>query len=100
MNHELETKISALLRQTGTAHGRYETSVLHGVYDVDWAPWYADWAIQHGLNDLLESTFGADDLGKILFTINEEHGRDSHGLAWPEFYAQRLVQMFGQRAAP
>jgi hypothetical protein len=98
MNHELELGIAQLLRRTGSARGQYETTVLNGVYDENWASWYADWAIKHGLNDLMGTAFHADDLGEVLFTLSEEHTRDSHGLGWPEFYAKRLVEMFAQAA--
>jgi hypothetical protein len=93
---ELQNQITLLLGRTGYAHGHYETTVLNGVYDVDWAPWYADWAIQNGLNELLGTSFDADSLGRLFFDINEDHRRDGHGLSWAVFTAQRLVQMFVQ----
>ena len=33
--------VTALLVQAEGAHGVYETTELHGVYDQDWARWYA-----------------------------------------------------------
>ena len=84
------------MRRTGNAHGQYETTVLHGVYDLDWAPWYADWAITNGLNELIGTQFDALELGKLLFTINEDHQREGRGLSWAEFTAQELVERFAQ----
>ena len=92
--NELENQLADLLRRTGNAHGHYETTVLHGVYDVNWAPWYADWAIQNGLNELLSTRFDTGALGKLLFEINEDHRREGQGSSWAEYTARRLVQMF------
>ncbi len=91
--NELETGIAQLLRRTGSAHGQYETTALNGVYDEDWAVWYANWAIQHGLNDLLETPVEPDALSQVMSDLHREHALDSRGLAWPEFYAHRLVEM-------
>ena len=93
---ELENQIILLLHRTGNAHGQYETTVLNGVYDVNWAPWYADWAIQNGLNELLGTRFDAGSLGRLLHDINEDHRREGYGLSWAEYTARRLVQMFAQ----
>jgi hypothetical protein len=90
----LEQQITGLLRRTGNAHGQYETTVLHGVYDQDWAVWYADWAIKNGLNELLGTGFDATAFGNLLSEINEDHQREGRNLTWAEFTAQRLAQMF------
>lgn len=92
--NELEQHVTELLRRTGNAHGQYETTVLNGVYDTNWAPWYADWAIRNGLNERLGTRFDAESLGKTLFEINEDHGRDGRGLTWAEYTARRLVETF------
>ena len=52
--------IEELLKQTSTATGEYETNVLNGVYDQEWAAWYARWAVEHGLNDLVEQPKDAE----------------------------------------
>ncbi len=97
--NNLETQITTLLRRAGSAHGVYETSVLKGVYDQDWAVWYADWALKNGLPELLGTRFEAEQFdaasfGKLLFDINQDHVREGHGLSWAEFTARRLEQMF------
>lgn len=99
--NNLETQITTLLRRAGSAHGVYESSVLKGVYDQDWAVWYADWALKNGLPELLGTRFMAEQFdvasfGKLLFEINEQHVREGHGLSWAEFTAQRLEQVFVQ----
>jgi hypothetical protein len=97
--NELENQIANLLRRTGSAHGVYETSVLNGVYDQDWALWYADWALNNGLPELLGRQFEAEDFnaesfGKVLFDLNQDHQRVGQGLTWAQYTAQRLDQMF------
>jgi len=83
-----------LLLKTGSAHGVYEEAELHGVYDQDWHLWYAGWALQHGLNDLLQARFDVDTLARLLLEINEAHRQFSHGESWEEFTARWLVEKY------
>ena len=36
-------ELTTLLRRAEAAHGQYERTVLKGVRDEQWAPWYAEW---------------------------------------------------------
>ena len=36
---DTEKAIAALLRETETAHGAYETTVLGGAFDEEWPAW-------------------------------------------------------------
>jgi catechol 2,3-dioxygenase-like lactoylglutathione lyase family enzyme len=36
-------ELTTLLRGAEAAHGQYERTVLKGVRDEQWAPWYAEW---------------------------------------------------------
>lgn len=36
-------ELTTLLRGAEEAHGNYERTVLKGVRDAEWAPWYAEW---------------------------------------------------------
>ena len=96
---ELQSKLTVLLRQAGSAHGQYESTVLKGVYDQDWAIWYAAWILEHGLNDVLKTDFDADSFGKLLFSINQDHQHDSKGLSWAEFTANALERLPVTRGA-
>ncbi len=58
--------LTALLLQAEAAHGDYETTELNGVYDEDWAAWYAGYAVDHGIGDLLGQPLPADQLGQFL----------------------------------
>ena len=61
MERTAEKAIAALLTETETAHGVYETNVLGGVFDEEWPTWYAAYLLDHGLRDLLP---GAESLDR------------------------------------
>jgi len=54
--------IEALLIETESAHGAYETTQLNGVRDEDWASWYAQYAVDHGIGRLLGRSVTAAEL--------------------------------------
>ena len=54
--------IEALLIETESAHGAYETAQLNGVRDEDWARWYARYAVDHGISRLLGRSVTVDEL--------------------------------------
>jgi hypothetical protein len=58
--------IEVLLLQAEAAHGVYETTELNGAYDEAWDAWYADYAVGHGLGDLLGRPVASDELGRFL----------------------------------
>jgi hypothetical protein len=58
--------ITALLAETETAHGAYETTELMGVYDKEWARWYASYAVDHGIGGRLGHDVTADQLADFL----------------------------------
>ncbi len=63
-------RIAALLVETGEAHGRYEETELNGVYDQEWPRWYAAYAVDHGIGDLLGHPVTTDELAAFLATTN------------------------------
>jgi hypothetical protein len=77
-----------------TEHGAYEESELNGVYDEDWAIWYAAWALEHDLNELLNTSFDASKLAQVLVDVNDEHQRTNTGEDWAQFTARRLVEKY------
>jgi hypothetical protein len=58
--------IRALLADTEQAHGAYETAELAGVYDQDWPGWYAAYAVEHGLGELVGHEVPADQLARYF----------------------------------
>ena len=67
--------IRTLLTQTSDAHGRYEETELQGVYDQDWARWYAAYAIEHGIGDLIGHAVTTDQLAAFLTSSNVKFER-------------------------
>jgi hypothetical protein len=58
--------LEALLTRTEAAHGDYETDELGGVYDRDWASWYARYAVEHGVGELVGRAVTADELAAFF----------------------------------
>jgi len=64
--------IRDLLAETGAAHGRYEEGELGGVYDQAWPRWYAGYAVDHGIGDLIGHPVTADELAAYFASTNAE----------------------------
>ena len=58
--------VRALLAEAEQAHGVYETTELNGVYDQDWPRWYAAYAVEHGIGDLIGHAIIPDQLSAFL----------------------------------
>ena len=82
-----------LLQQAGAAHGEYETRVLNGVYDQQWAGWYAKWLVDNGINTLLGTSFEAEALGTLLYDLNEELKQSNTSENWAQYTAPRLLKL-------
>jgi hypothetical protein len=90
-NHSDE--ISALLLEAEEAHGVYEATELEGVYDSDWARWYGQYAVDHGIGDLLGHQVAADRVAQSLataFAAYEELQPKPSG-SWAEYAARRIA---------
>lgn len=85
--------ITALLAEAGEAHGAYEEAELGGVYDEDWARWYAAWAVDHGIAELVGRPIGSDELAGFLASTNAELERTEPkpSESWAEWTARRLA---------
>jgi hypothetical protein len=84
--------IAALLETTERAHGEYETTELNGVYDQDWARWYAAYAVEHGIGELTGREIGVDELANALTegfaAFEATDPRPAEG--WAAFIAERI----------
>jgi hypothetical protein len=85
------SQIAALLHEAGETH--------HLVYrivdgdDPDWASWYADWLINLSeLPKILGATPIRSELVWLLVTLDKEYTQASPELAWPQWYAERIVE--------
>lgn len=87
--------IQALLVETEAAHGAYETAELGGVYDTDWARWYATYAVEHGIGDLVGREIDAERLATFLsdaFAAFEQADPPAAG-PWSAFIAERAIEL-------
>ena len=91
MSQDLRQRIAALLSETEAAHGRYEERELNGVYDQNWADWYAAYLVQHGLAELLGSALTAGQVSQLLKQYDADYKRDQPGEGWSAYVAQQLV---------
>ena len=85
--------IEALLLEAEAAHGTYETTVLNGVYDREWPSWYAAYAVEHGIDEIVGRAMGADELAAQLTTGWAEYQREHPDRAepWAPYIAARIA---------
>ena len=82
-----------LLVEAEAAHGVYETTELGGVYDQAWPAWYARYAVEHGIGEVLGQAVTTDQLAEFLatsftdFKENEPDPRES----WAGYTARRIT---------
>jgi hypothetical protein len=87
--------VSALLLEAESAHGTYEALDLGGVYDQDWAAWYAEYALEHGLSDILGHPTPLDRVGPLLataYTEFEQLDPRPDRAEWASHLARRVVE--------
>lgn len=91
---ESNARVAALLHEAGETH--------HLVYrivdgdDADWASWYADWLIE--LSELPQILGGApvrSELVWLLVQLDKDYAAQQPDVAWPQWYAQRIVEQLG-----
>jgi hypothetical protein len=85
--------IAALLDQTETAHGAYETTELNGVYDQDWPRWYAAHAVDHGIGTLVGHEVTPDQLAAFLAAsyADYEQADPKPAEPWSVYAAERIA---------
>jgi hypothetical protein len=91
MQDSIEDRLIQLLTRTKDEHAEYEKSVLNGVYDQQWDLWYADFLVEHGLNDLLNSNLISADLATLLRDINDEYEKAGKKGSWEGYTAVQLI---------
>ncbi|HEY6609341.1 MAG TPA: hypothetical protein VI277_09115 [Candidatus Limnocylindria bacterium] len=84
--------ITTLLLRAEEAHATFEATELGGVYDAEWAQWYAGHAIEHGIADLLGHAVAVEDVARFLAsTFAEFEQARPPGTTWAAFIAERMV---------
>ncbi len=86
--------IQDLLEKTEAAHGAYETAELNGVYDADWARWYATYAVEHGIGELVGHQVDSDRLAAFLVDSFAafERADPPPAVPWSAYIAVRVAQ--------
>jgi hypothetical protein len=86
--------INALLAETEAAHGSFEATELKGVYDQDWARWYAAYAVEHGIGEQLGHDVTADRLAGFLASsyTQFEQADPMPDEPWTAYAARRIVE--------
>lgn len=93
-DHRVEA-VTALLLEAESAHGTYEALDLGGVYDQDWANWYAEYAVEHGLSEILGHPTPLDRAGPLLATAYAEFEQldpRPDRAEWAPHLARRVVE--------
>jgi hypothetical protein len=85
--------ISALLSEAEEAHGAYEATELNGVYDQDWARWYAIYAVEHGIGDSIGRSVTAGELTQFFADSYAEFGQADPKPTepWAVYTARRIA---------
>ena len=84
--------IEALLDRAAAAHGVFEETELQGVYDQAWPRWYATYAVEHGLGELLGHPVTIDRLTEFLATSNGDYEatEPERREPWATYTARRI----------
>lgn len=93
METDQSIAVATLLRQAEGAHAIYEADTLNGVYDEAWPRWYATYAVEHGLADILGRDVTADELATFLSESYADFASADPKPAepWAEYTATRAV---------
>jgi hypothetical protein len=83
--------ITGLLDRAGQAHGQYEQAELNGVYDQQWAAWYAAYAVEHGLGALLGHAVSAGQVAAFFTRSFAQYQRDGITEPWSSYTARALA---------
>ncbi len=91
MAEDRTEEIAALLDQAGQAHARYEKTELNGVYDQDWARWYARYVVEQGISALLGHAVTVDQMAAFFSASYARFQQAQSGEGW-ETYTARDMQ--------
>lgn len=93
MEADTAEAITALLVRAEEAHGHYEALDLNGVYDEDWARWYAEFAIESGLAELVGHAAPLDRVTALLESAYADFdGADPKPTpSWADYVGRRMA---------
>jgi hypothetical protein len=84
--------VAALLAQTEAAHGTFEATELNGVYDKEWARWYAGYAVDHGIGDQIGHAVTKEQLAEFLASsfVEFRKAEPTPTETWSAYTARRI----------
>lgn len=88
---ERRQQLQQALAKASAAHFEYETNTLQGVYDQQWAEWYAEFMLAHGWNDMCAQEWNVAALAATLRQLDQEYRAQAPQNSWQEFYAARFA---------
>jgi hypothetical protein len=90
---ESAQRIANLLEEAAETHHRVYR--ISNGDDPDWASWYADWLLNLSeLPEILGTRPVRSHVVHALVQLDGDYGRDSPEDPWPQYYAQRLLELF------
>lgn len=93
MDADRRSAIATLLRQAEEAHAAYEADVLNGVYDEAWPRWYATYAVEHGLGEIIGHDVTTDAVATFLTDSHADFAAADPNPAepWADHIAGRIA---------
>ena len=80
--------LSRLLTEASGAHRQYEIQSLNGVYDQQWAGWYARYLLQHDWNEYFVRNWEPDELAAALGEVDREYRANKPDRTWQDYYGE------------
>ena len=86
------TALTTLLGQAELEHAEHEAKDLGGVYDQEWPRWYATYAVEHGIAQILRRDVSVEEVTTFLAESYAEFASaDSRpDVPWAEYTAARI----------
>jgi hypothetical protein len=93
MTEDPTAAVEALFVQAQAAHHEFEATELNGVYDEEWPRWYAEYAVENGLVELVGHAIATDRLGQFLADSYAEFeaAEPKPSEPWPAYIARRIA---------
>jgi hypothetical protein len=96
MSQDKVNQLFNLFVKTVWAHHEHQERDLNGVYNVNWAPWYASFLIDNGVGDVLGYEINEESLTRFLVDVDKKYRREKPNQEWPVYYAIQLAKTDGE----
>ena len=83
-------EIAQRLSATSAAHATFERDALAGVYDAEWAEWYAHHLLTNGWNTLFAQPWSDATLAAALRDADTDQRAHAPHEPWIEYYTRRF----------